>query len=29
MMVHEENIIVSQSGGQLITTRAAPQLPVI
>jgi Xaa-Pro aminopeptidase len=29
MMVHEENIIVSQTGGQLITTRAAPELPVI
>lgn len=29
MMVHEENIIVSKTGGQLITARAAPQLPVI
>jgi Xaa-Pro dipeptidase len=29
MMVHEENIIVSATGGQLITTRAAPDLPVI
>ncbi|MGB7271195.1 MAG: Xaa-Pro peptidase family protein [Albidovulum sp.] len=29
MMVHEENIIVSATGGQLITARAAPDLPVI
>lgn len=29
MMVHEENIIVSKTGGQLITARAAPELPVI
>ncbi len=29
MMVHEENIIVSKTGGQLITSRAAPELPVI
>ncbi|MGC1427165.1 MAG: Xaa-Pro peptidase family protein [Albidovulum sp.] len=29
MMVHEENIIVGQNGGQLLTTRAAPELPVI
>ncbi len=29
MMVHEENIIVRETGGALITTRAAPELPVI
>jgi Xaa-Pro aminopeptidase len=29
MMVHEENIIVGKDGGELITTRAAPELPVI
>ncbi len=29
MMVHEENIIVGKNGGKLITTRAAPELPVI
>lgn len=29
MMVHEENIIVTPNGGRLITTRAAPELPVI
>ncbi|MGB5838020.1 MAG: M24 family metallopeptidase [Albidovulum sp.] len=29
MMVHEENIIVGQNGGLLLTTRAAPELPVI
>jgi Xaa-Pro aminopeptidase len=29
MMVHEENIIVGKNGGQLLSTRAAPELPVI
>lgn len=29
MMVHEENIIVGKNGGQLISTRAAVELPVI
>lgn len=29
MMVHEENIIVGKTGGQLLTTRAARELPVI
>jgi Xaa-Pro aminopeptidase len=29
MMVHEENIVVTRSGGCLLTTRAAPELPVI
>lgn len=29
MMVHEENIVVTPSGGRLLTTRAAPELPVI
>jgi Xaa-Pro aminopeptidase len=29
MMVHEENIVVSEGGGQLLTTRAAPELPII
>ncbi|NNE79588.1 MAG: aminopeptidase P family protein [Silicimonas sp.] len=29
MMVHEENIVVTPSGGHLLTTRAAPELPVI
>ena len=29
MMVHEENIVVTPKGGQLLTTRAAPELPII
>ena len=29
MMVHEENIVVTPNGGRLLTTRAAPDLPVI
>ncbi len=29
MMVHEENIVVTPAGGHLLTTRAAPELPVI
>lgn len=29
MMVHEENIVVTPNGGRLLTTRAAPELPVI
>lgn len=29
MMVHEENIIVREDGGELLTTRAARELPVI
>lgn len=29
MMVHEENIVVTAQGGRLLSTRAAPQLPVI
>ena len=29
MMVHEENIVVTPEGGQLLTTRAAPELPII
>ncbi|GAA6200222.1 Xaa-Pro peptidase family protein [Aquicoccus sp. SU-CL01552] len=29
MMVHEENIVVTPQGGRLLTTRAAPDLPVI
>ena len=29
MMVHEENIVVTPQGGRLLTTRAAPELPVI
>ncbi len=29
MMVQEENIVVTPSGGRLLTTRAAPELPVI
>lgn len=29
MMVHEENILVTSSGGRLLTTRAAPELPII
>ena len=29
MMVHEENIVVTPKGGHLLTTRAAPELPII
>ncbi|WP_298557648.1 Xaa-Pro peptidase family protein [uncultured Aliiroseovarius sp.] len=29
IMVHEENIVVRADGAQLLTTRAAPELPVI
>ena len=29
IMVHEENIVIRASGAQLLTTRAAPELPVI
>ena len=29
MMVHEENIVVTPEGGQLLTTRAAPEVPII
>ena len=29
MMVHEENIVVRANGAELLTTRAAPELPVI
>ncbi|GHF06216.1 peptidase M24 [Aliiroseovarius zhejiangensis] len=29
IMVHEENIVVRAEGAQLLTTRAAPELPVI
>ena len=29
MMVHEENIVVTGQGGRLLSTRAAPELPVI
>jgi Xaa-Pro aminopeptidase len=29
MMVHEENIVVTPTGGRLLSTRAAPELPVI
>lgn len=29
MMVHEENIVVRSGKAQLLTTRAAPELPVI
>lgn len=29
MMVHEEDIVVTAAGGRLLTTRAAPELPVI
>lgn len=29
MMVHEENIVVTPAGGRLLTTRAAPELPII
>ena len=29
MMVHEENIVVTPAGGRLLSTRAAPDLPII
>jgi Xaa-Pro aminopeptidase len=29
MMVHEENIVIRKHGAELLTTRAAPELPVI
>jgi len=29
MMVHEENIVIGKDGARLLTTRAAPELPVI
>ena len=29
MMVHEENIVVTPEGGRLLTTRVAPELPII
>jgi Xaa-Pro aminopeptidase len=29
MMVHEENIVIRKGGAELLTTRAAPELPVI
>ncbi|MEK9735333.1 MAG: M24 family metallopeptidase, partial [Paracoccaceae bacterium] len=29
MMVHEENIVVTQSGGRLLTERASVDLPVL
>ena len=29
MIVHEDNIVVTPAGGHLLTTRAAPELPVI
>lgn len=29
MMVHEENMVVTPAGGRLLTTRAAPELPII
>lgn len=29
MMVHEENIVVGAEGSRLLTTRAAPELPVV
>jgi Xaa-Pro aminopeptidase len=29
IMVHEENIVIRSSGAELLTTRAAPELPVI
>ena len=29
MMVHEENVVVQAGGAKLLTTRAAPELPVI
>jgi hypothetical protein len=29
VMVHEENIVVREDGPELLTRRAAPELPVI
>ncbi len=29
MMVHEENIVIRMTGAELLTTRAAPELPVV
>lgn len=29
MMVHEENILITEQGAQLLTSRAAPELPII
>jgi len=29
MMVHEENVVVRSGGAELLTVRAAPELPVI
>jgi Xaa-Pro aminopeptidase len=29
LMVHEENIVVREGGAELLTTRAAPEMPVI
>ena len=29
MMVHEENILITESGASLLSKRAAPGLPVI
>ena len=29
MMVHEENILITSQGGELLTKRAAPELPII
>ena len=29
VMVHEENIVVREDGAELLTRRAAPELPVI
>ena len=29
LMVHEENIVITDSGAQLLTRRAAPELPII
>lgn len=29
MMVHEENILITENGAELLTTRAAPELPII
>jgi Xaa-Pro aminopeptidase len=29
MMVHEENILLTREGAQLLTTRAAPKMPII
>jgi Xaa-Pro dipeptidase len=29
MMLHEENVVVRENGAQLITRRAAPEIPII